>query len=214
MVQCWDEALTQMAHCRLANSSPVLRPCTINSSTCVHGPSSVRTLRTYVSSWRLLNLITIITISILRNYLLILQTPQMDHTAQPPPTSTLATSQAGSPVRSPLPFSPIHNTDHPLADQSTAEIWAYDHNCVEIGHNPSIPVPITLKDALTTQKFPFDSQLPNVIVVQFTQNYAPASIAYAGQVYGWGATTSFCNNAGPSNLSPGFRLSCYVPFSC
>jgi hypothetical protein len=35
-------------------------------------------------------------------------------------------------------------------------------------------VPITLKDALSAKKFGVDSELKDVIIVQFSQNYAPA----------------------------------------
>jgi len=93
--------------------------------------------------------------------------------------------------------------------QNEAELWLYDHNCVEIGHNPGVPVPSGVGNA-----FWFASQLPDYVIVYFWNAYLPPSLAYRGVTAGYPATTSDGRNGGFSFTYPGFQLVTTNHFTC
>jgi hypothetical protein len=96
-------------------------------------------------------------------------------------------------------------------DSGTASIWAYDHACVEIGHNPSVPSP----NHNLKKPFAFDSQLKSVIYVYFTKWYLPPSVGYRGKQHGWESTGKVnCSHAGQATDQPWYRLAGHFPFIC
>jgi hypothetical protein len=92
----------------------------------------------------------------------------------------------------------------------STSIGTYDHACVEIGHNPSIPSPNhNLKKPLV-----FGSQLKWVINVYFTKWYLPPSIGYKRSQYGWGSRKVNCSDGGHATDQPWYRCAGYFEFVC
>lgn len=85
------------------------------------------------------------------------------------------------------------------------EMWAYDLNCVEIGYNPAVPLPV--------ERFAFDSQLLHAIIVSsWEKPWDPLKIAYNGTHY----DSSSCYNGGPAatGYDPNFTPGCFMNFRC